>query len=239
MACSVASGESRTRLIHTCVGALHLGDQAQHVGVLRCNTPFRTACGLTVKEQIYAPEESNIIPQSNAGPGGTRPDLLVLQVGCPWQGKPSRLYNNNCMLQPGRYQCIAAGPLEPRHPCPKEPRSHNLYHSNMQQCQPDSPACCWSSTQHYACIHGICKQQLLLLHQYRGVYHQQLPPPLPAPSPTISAAGCNCAWCNNLAAAAGAACLRRRCSRNKAARCCCFDKMLYGCAHNARTKSTR
>jgi hypothetical protein len=40
-------------------------------------------------ERIYAPEESNIIPQCSAGPGGTRPDLLVLQVGCPWQGKPS------------------------------------------------------------------------------------------------------------------------------------------------------
>jgi hypothetical protein len=42
-----------------------------------------------VIKRIYAPEESNIIPQCSAGPGGTRPDLLVLQVGCPWQGKPS------------------------------------------------------------------------------------------------------------------------------------------------------
>jgi hypothetical protein len=44
---------------------------------------------LCVTERIYAPEESNIILQCSAGPGGTRPDLLVLQVGCPWQGKPS------------------------------------------------------------------------------------------------------------------------------------------------------
>jgi hypothetical protein len=28
-----------------------------------------------VIELIYAPEESNIIPQCTAGPGGTRPDL--------------------------------------------------------------------------------------------------------------------------------------------------------------------
>jgi hypothetical protein len=39
-----------------------------------------------VIERICAPEESNVIPQCSAGPGGTRPDLLVLQVGCPWQG---------------------------------------------------------------------------------------------------------------------------------------------------------
>jgi hypothetical protein len=30
-------------------------------------------------ERIYAPDESNIIPQSNAGSGGTRSDLLVLR----------------------------------------------------------------------------------------------------------------------------------------------------------------
>jgi hypothetical protein len=44
---------------------------------------------LTVIERIYAPDESNFIPQCSAGPGGTRPDLLVLQVGRSWQGNPS------------------------------------------------------------------------------------------------------------------------------------------------------
>jgi hypothetical protein len=43
-----------------------------------------------VKRTVYAPDESNIIPQSNAGPGGTRPDLLVLRVGCPLS-KPSSM----------------------------------------------------------------------------------------------------------------------------------------------------
>jgi hypothetical protein len=54
-----------------------------------CAARVATELGCDAIERIYAPEESNIIPQCSAGPGGTRPDLLVLQVGCPWQCKPS------------------------------------------------------------------------------------------------------------------------------------------------------
>jgi hypothetical protein len=48
--------------------------------VLRQAAPQKRTCD-NVIERIYAPDESNIIPQCSAGPGGTRPDLLVLQVG--------------------------------------------------------------------------------------------------------------------------------------------------------------
>jgi hypothetical protein len=58
-------------------------------GSVRCDAAAIIGKVWLVIERIYAPEESNIIPQCSAGPGRTRPDLLVLQVGCPWQGKPA------------------------------------------------------------------------------------------------------------------------------------------------------
>jgi hypothetical protein len=62
--------------------------QQQHSGrfvAMLSQQCIRHACvrgyDMYVIKRFYAPDESNIIPQSSAGPGGTRPDLLVLRVG--------------------------------------------------------------------------------------------------------------------------------------------------------------